>query len=116
VWDQSKSLFHFWVVELVKQHLSSDTCSILSLTHTELQWRKKLVRVYKLKIDEGEQINLPKSNCAYLVMNISGVISVNLQNSTRSLQHDDFLFISPQSEAKINCDKEKSECVLLELK
>lgn len=114
VWDQSKSLFHFWVVELVKQHLGSDTCSILSLTGAKLQWQKKWVRAYQLKIDKGEPIYLPKSNCAYLVMNISGVTSVDLKNS---MQSDDFLFVPPQREIKIYTGhKETAECVLLELK
>lgn len=117
VWDQSKSLFHFWVVELVKQHLGGDTCSTLSLAHEKLQWQKKWVRAYLLKIDKDEPIHLPKSNCAYLLMNISGVTSVDLKGSMRSLQSDDFLFVPPQSEIKICSNhNETAKCVLLELK
>jgi len=117
VWDQSRSLFHFWVVELVKQHLGGDTCSALSLAHAKLQWREKLVIAYQLEIDKGEPIYLPKSNCAYLLINISGVTSVDLKNSKRSLQSDDFLFVPPQSEIEIYTGhKETAECVLLELK
>ena len=117
VWDQSKSLFRFWVVELVRQHLGSDTCSTLSLAHAKLQWQKKLVRAYQLKIDKGEPIHVPKSNCAYLLMNISGVTSVDLKNRIRSLPSDDFFFVPPQSEIKIyTSHKKTAECVLLELK
>src|SRR5580765_2159676 len=79
VWDQSRSLFHFWVVELVKQHLGGDTCATLSLTAAKLQWQKKLVGAYQLRIEKGEPIYLSRSNCAYLVMNISGVTSVDLK-------------------------------------
>ena len=117
VWDQSNSLFHFWVVELVKHQLNGDTCTTLSLPHLEVQWQKKLVRAYKLKLGKGESINLPKSNCAYLAMNFSGTTSISLREGVRSLRSDDFLFISPRSDAKFsNSDKKLTECVLLELK
>jgi len=31
VWDESETMFHFWVVELPKQHLGSDACPIFIL-------------------------------------------------------------------------------------
>lgn len=117
VWDQSNSLFHFWVIELTMQGLGNDACSPLSLRNAQLQWQEKLVRAYKLKMVKGESINLPKSNCAYLVMSISGETSIDWQQNVRSLRPDDFLFISPRNEIKIsNTGKEMTECVLLELK
>jgi hypothetical protein len=117
VWSADESLFHFWVIELVKQRLGDDTCSTLSSSHAELQWQKKLVRAFKLSTERGEHINLPKSNCAYLVMNISGVISLGLPGSNRLLQADDFFFFSPRTEIKIKgTGNGTGACVLLELK
>jgi len=41
VWDESETMFHFWVVELPKQHLGSDACPILSSRGAALQWEEK---------------------------------------------------------------------------
>jgi hypothetical protein len=117
VWDKSNSLFHFWVVELRKQRASGDTCSSLSLTKGQLLWQKKLVKAYKLKIDKDADIKLPNSACAYLVMSVTGKISIHLQKSKQSLQSDEYFFSLPHGEMTISSgDMKMAECVLLQLK
>ena len=105
------------VVELVKQDIENDTCSIISQSGINMQWQKKLVRAYKLDIIKGKNSNLPKSNCAYLLIDISGIITVASSGNTRTLQTGGFVFFPPQSEIKINDNiKQDPSCVLLELK
>jgi len=117
VWDESETVFRFWVAELAKQHLGRDACSALSSTRAELQWQEKLVSAYKLRIDRGNHINLPKSNCAYLLLAISEVTFVDLLGSLRPLQGGDFFFFPPLSEIKISNDsREMATAVLLEIK
>jgi hypothetical protein len=117
VWDESATMFHFWVAELAKQHLGSNACSALSSTGADLQWQEKLVSAYRLRIDRGNHINLPKSNCAYLLMAISGVTLVGLPGSVRSLHVGNFFFFPPLSEIQINSgSQDTAACVLLEIK
>jgi hypothetical protein len=117
VWDQGIPVFHFLVVELVKQHSGDDTCSNLSQPGMKWQWQEKLVSAYKLDIREGQHYHLPKSNCAWLLIDISGVISAGSPGSIHSLQANDFVFFPPQRGIEIKCrHKEAARCVLLELK
>jgi hypothetical protein len=117
VWNQGASLFHVMDIELVKQKPNDDTCSIISQTGIKLQWLKKLVRTYQLDIATGKQYNIPKSNCAYLLIDISGIVTAVSSGSIRSLQAGGFIFFPPQSDMQINGNnKENADCVLLELK
>lgn len=122
VWNESKSMLHFMVVELTKKHRDNDTCAIISQPSVKFQWQQPLVRAYYLDIVTDKDIatnkrySLPKSNCAYLLIDLSGTVKVVSSGSMRSLQVDDFVFFPPQSDVEINGgNAENAHCVLLEL-
>jgi hypothetical protein len=116
VWNQGESLFHVMDIELPKQNPNKDTSEIISQPGVKFQWQKKLVRVYNLDINEGVKLKLPKSNCAYLLIDISGKATTSF-NGKKLLKTGDFIFFPPQSNIEINNDdKQNASCVLLELK
>ncbi len=117
VWNQGTSMFHVMDIELVKQHPNKDTCSVISQPDIQLRWLQKLVRVYGLDITKGKQYHIPKSNCAYLLIDISGIITTASSGSIHSVQAGGFVFFAPQSTSEISGgNKENVDCVLLELK
>ena len=117
VWNQGASLFHVMDIELVKKKPNEDTCSILSQSGVKLQWLQKLVRTYRLDIVQSKQYNLPKSSCAYLLIDISGIITTASSGSIRSVQSGGYIFFPPQSDIQISGNNRgDAQCVLLELK
>src|SRR5258707_11928593 len=115
VWDQDTSAFDFMVVDLIKQHPSNDTCSILSKEGVDLQWQTKLVSTYKLTLAKGKFRKLPKSNCAYLLIRISGA-KTRARSASRSATSD-FRFFPPLSEVEIKgINNDNTMCILLEFK
>ncbi len=117
VWNQGASLFHVMDIELVKKQPNDDTCSIIPKSRAKLLWMQKLVRTYSLDIRKGKQYSLPKSSCAYLLIDITGIITTASSGSIRSIQAGGFVFFAPQSDIQINGNnKENAQCILLELK
>jgi len=116
VWNQSATVFHFMVVELLKRHSANDTCTILPQPIWKLQWQNKLVRVYKFEIGRGNKYKLSKSNCAYLMIDVSGTIIATSSGNSSSLNANGFAFFPPQSDIEIRGNNKYSQCVLLELK
>ena len=117
VWNESTPMFHFIVIEMLKRHPSNDTCTIISQPGVKIQWQQKLVRIYNLDITKGRQYILPKSNCAYFLIDISGLITTSSSGSINTLQPDGFVFFPPQSNSKIDANnKENVACILFQLK
>ncbi len=117
VWNQGKSMFHFMVAELVNQHPASDTCSINPGPGVKFQWQQKLVSAYTLDITNSRPYHLPKSNCAYLLIGISGNITTISHGNKHSLQTGSFVFFPSQNDIDINSGNQgNAGCVLLELK
>jgi hypothetical protein len=117
VWNQGAAVFHFMVVEMVKQHRDNDTCSIISQPGVKFQWQQQLVRAYYLDIAKVRQYSLAKSNCAYLLIDISGTITAVSSGRMQLLHADDFVFFPPQKDIEINGgNNENTHCILLELK
>jgi hypothetical protein len=117
VWNQDTSMFHFMVMEIKRQHPAIDTCPIIAQTGVKLQWQQKLVRAYYLDIDKGQLYHFEKSNCAHLLMDLSGSIKISSARAIRSLQADGFAFFPPKSNIGIIAsNKESARCILLELK
>ena len=114
VWNGSRSMLHFMLVELMKKQGDSDTRAILSQPGIQFQWQQPLVRAYYIDIAKDKQYSLPKSNCAYLLIDVSGTVKVVSSGSMRSLHADDLVFFPPQSPVEINGNK-NAHCVLLEL-
>jgi glyoxylate utilization-related uncharacterized protein len=117
VWNQETSLFHFVVVELLKQAANDTACSILSLPGMEWQWQKESVSAYKLAFTEAGHCRLPKSNCAWLLIGISGIVTAEVAQHTQTLQAGEFLFFPARQTIEIkNSTNETAGCVLLQLK
>jgi hypothetical protein len=114
VWDQGNSLYHVMDIELVKKDPAKDSCAALSQNGIALQWSQKLVRSYKIEITQDKPIAIPKSNCAYLLIDISGSVNIFSAKSDHSLQEGRYIFFTPQNDFKIS--GANAECVLLELK
>jgi len=116
VWNGSRSMLHFMVVEMTKEHRDIDTCAILSQPGITFQWQQPLVRAYYIDIAKDKQYSLPGSNCAYLLIDVSGTVKVVSSGSMRPLHADDLAFFPPQSGVEIDGgSNENAHCVLLEL-
>ncbi|MEO6870318.1 MAG: hypothetical protein ABI168_11770 [Ginsengibacter sp.] len=117
VWNQGISMFRCMVVEMKKQHGGNATCSILSEPGIKFQWQQKLVSAYNLDISKGSQYNLPKSNCGYILIDISGIVTVVSSGSMHSMEAGGFIFFPRQSNIKIGGNNnEIAAFTLLELK
>ena len=116
VWNNGSELFHVMDIELVKKNPSPDSCSVLSQDGIKLQWRQKLVRSYNISVEKGKEYDIPKSNCAYLLIDISGSVAAIAASSMRIIKESGFIFFPPQAEIKISSNNSSAECVLLELK
>ncbi len=117
VWNQSAPMLHFLVVDLMKKKLSKDSCAMISLGGMNVQLRKKEARVYRLEITNGQHVNVPNSNCAYLLVALSGNSKVGTKGNMKSLSPDGFVFFPPKSEIVIsNADSKGSSFILVELK
>jgi len=116
VWNGSKSMLHFMVVEMTKKQRDNDTLAIISQPGIKFQWQQSLVRAYDIDMAKDRQYSLPKSNCAYLLIDVSGAVQVVSSGSRRLLHTDDFVFFPPQSGVEINDgNNENAHCILLEL-
>jgi hypothetical protein len=116
VWNQSSSTFHVMDIELVKKNISKDTCQMISGNDVQLQWQQKSVSTYRINIKQGREVELPKSNCAYLLIDITGKITTASGGNIHQLKEGGYVFAQPQTEIKINSSNSNAECVLLELK
>ena len=116
VWNQSNSTFHVMDIELVKKNISDDSCSIINAEAIHLQWQQKLVRTYKINLEKGKTFEIQKSNCAYLLIDIKGVITTASSGNSHLLKDGGFVFAKPQTGINISSNSSNAECVLLELK
>jgi len=114
--DQSNSLFHVMDIELVKKNPFPDSCAVLSQPGIKLKWQQKLVRSYNISVEKGKEYDIPKSNCAYLLIDISGSVAAIAASNMRIIKESGFIFFPPQAEIKISSTNSAAECVLLELK
>jgi hypothetical protein len=117
VWNQSKDMFHFILVELVKQHPGNDTCLLMPGPAVKFEWQQDLVKAYSLNISKEKKFNISKTNCAYLLIDVSGRISTTSSGGQRSLQAGGFVFFPVQTNIEIsNIGNDDASCDLLELK
>ncbi len=70
VWNQTPSLFHFYVVELRKRPPTADTCPEPSQPGITLQWQQPSVKAYDVNITDT--IHLGPAPCARLLIGITG--------------------------------------------
>jgi hypothetical protein len=70
VWNQTPTLFHFYVVELKKHLPAADSCPLLARPGITLQWQQPSVRAYDLNITGP--FHLAKASCARLLIAFTG--------------------------------------------
>jgi hypothetical protein len=117
VWNQSKPVLHFMVVEMTDKKRGNDTCAILPQPGTTFQWQQPSVKTYYMDIAKDGHYSLPESSCAYLLIDVSGRVKAVSSGRMRSLQADDFVYFPPHSGIEINGGtNENARCVLLQLK
>jgi hypothetical protein len=116
VWNQGAAKFHVMDIELVKQKPNDDSCSIISQKGIKLQWVQKLVRTYNIHIEKAKEYEIQKSDCAHLLIDISGIVSAVSPGSIRMIKEGSFVFFPSQTDFKISGNNSDAECVLLELK
>jgi hypothetical protein len=101
VWNQNKGIFHFVVVELKQKNRVKDTIRTLSIPGIKLSLLQESVAAYQLEISRGRQIDIPKSHCAYLLIDIRGGISVNAPAVSSLAAAGELAYFPPQSTIKI---------------
>jgi hypothetical protein len=112
VWNDGDSVFHVMDIELAKKEPAKDSCEIISQPNFHLQIVKKLVHVYTIDVYAKKIAEIPTSNCAHLLIDISGIVTAN----KHSLTAGKFYFFPPQSKIGITSGTGNAKCVLLELK
>jgi hypothetical protein len=116
VWNQSKPVFHFLVVEMKNKSAQSDTGSILSLPGMKLQIQQKLVRVYNIEIPKGKQISIPQSNHAHLLIGISGATLSASRGVRNFIDNGHFVYFPQDRDIDIKSGEQTAKCVLVEFK
>jgi hypothetical protein len=118
VWNETAPVLHFMIVELLKKGPDEDTCSNITQSNISLILREKSVKVYNFIIGNGKRYLIPKSNCAHLLVSISGSFAVSYNNGVRTLQSNEYIFFYPQRDIEINGsirNNQNSRSVLLDL-
>ena len=82
VWNDGDSLFHVMDIELAKKEPAKDSCEIISQPDFHLQIVKPLVHVYTIDVYAKKIAEIPTSNCAHLLINISGTVTANKHSLT----------------------------------
>src|ERR1700722_20891649 len=77
VWNDGDSVFHVMDIELAKKEPVKDSCEIISQPDFHLQMTKRLVRVYTIDVYGKKIAEIPTSNCAHLLIDISGTVNAN---------------------------------------
>jgi hypothetical protein len=110
----SASPFHFLVVELKKSY-RSDSCSRTGQHGIDLPWKEKPVRAFQMEIAKGKPGYLEKSNCACLLIPVTGLICTRSPGDPYASQVQNFVFLPPQRELEIQTPgNETVRCIVLE--
>ena len=113
VYNSGNNVFHVMDIELVKKQPSPDSCIAIQQNNIETTINEKLVRVYKFDLTGHQSLPIPKSNCAYLLVCITGKINI----TNREITTGEYLFFDPGSAIVLgNGQKDHSTFVLLQLK
>lgn len=113
VFNEGNNVFHVMDIELVKKNPSPDSCAALQQSNVQTTLNEQLVRTYKFDIAAHQSFNIPKTNCAHLLVCISG--EANAQGKTINI--GGYAFFKPNTNITIsNSKNENANFVLLELK
>ena len=112
VWNESPTMFHFYVVEL-KPYRHGAPCPTLSQTDLTWQWRQPSVQAWYLDLIAGRSCRLPVSGCARLLIDVSGTSTIVTPTGTYTRQPEGYVYIAPGSGIEIRGNR--THCVLLEI-
>ena len=108
VWNQTPSLFHFFVVELAKKPVTNDSCPMLSQPGIILQIQQPQLKAYSIDIGHDHPLHLESSLCARLLIAITGTVSA----AGATLAPNHYQFFPPKTPIELKGD---AHCVLLEM-
>ena len=109
VWNQTPTLFHFFVVELAKHPTAGDSCPILSRPGITLQWRQPAVNAYSVAMTGTLPLHLAPAHCARLLVAITGTVSAG----DAPLTPNQYRFFPPNTPIDL---KGAARCILLEIR
>lgn len=113
VWNESPSMFHFYVVELARPHTTATPCPILRQPGLSYQWRQPAVQAYYLDLVQDRPCRLPASHCARLLIDVSGTTTATSAEGTHTRQPEGFVFFPPGG--RIDIRGSHARCILLEM-
>ena|ERR1700722_9666079 len=116
VWNETPTLFHFFVVELAqhspkyppKTPPTADSCPTLAQPGITLQWRQPAVNAYSVDITDTRPLNLAPAPCARLLVAITGTVSAG----GAPLSPNQYRFFPPKTPVNL---KGAARCILLEI-
>lgn len=111
VYNSGSNVFHVMDIELVKQQPSPDSCAAIQQTNIKAIINEKLVHVYQFNLSPNQSFTINESNCAHLLICISGKVNAGKQN----MKTGDYIFFQPNTETFVSTQI-NSTCILLELK
>ncbi|HEV9035682.1 MAG TPA: hypothetical protein VGQ51_03640 [Puia sp.] len=114
VWNESRNVFHFYVVELVKTHAAGAPCPISPQPGLMLQWKQPSVEAYYLEPPAGGSCRLPATSCARLLIGLSGTTTASTPARTEIRQPEGYVYFPPGTRIDIRGDH--SRCILLEIR
>jgi hypothetical protein len=116
VWNRDNTPYHVMDIELVRKPPYGDSCQLITDNSAHLQWRQKEVRTYKLKLGPGNQLHIPESNCAHLLITVTGILTATSNAHMHTMQAGGYVFFPPQSPIDLGSMKDGGDAILLELK
>ncbi|PWT77094.1 MAG: hypothetical protein C5B59_04930 [Bacteroidetes bacterium] len=116
VWNEDTVLYHVMDIEILNQG-DTTACPIIQLPDIQLNWEKKYVRSYSIKLAPGKNFLVNTLTCPHLLIAITGKTIVNSDNKIKKMSAGEFYWLPDGTDIQINnSHSEAAEFVLLELK
>lgn len=111
-------LFRVYDIELLHAPPAAETFSLADSPALRAKWQEQAVRSLTLRLEPGGHRTIPGGECAILLVNVAGVLTVSPANgAARELRAQEFFFQPPRSGFLVsNGGREPTETVVLELR
>ena len=120
VTNPGKTVFRVLDIELLRSGAKLDTSPAVTPAGAKLEWEQKLARLYRCPLAAGQPTELPRSNCARLLITVVGTVQALADSGTtktmRDLKAGEYLFFAPGTRVQIDNPGHAAKCIVLELK